>query len=643
MFNYRKAVFIALITVLTVFSSIGPKISPLFAQQPPVAKFAYAPKVPFINQTVTFDASASYDPDGTILVYRWDFGDGTSPVSLPDKTTTHAYSAVGNYTVTLTVTDNQPLQGNTSAKVTVDWYPTADFTYTPPRPLVNQTVTFNASASKSSIGTIVSYYWDFGDGNTANVSASTTTHAYSTVGNYSATLTVTDSYGFSGNCTKSIAVVKTPVADFTFTPAYPKVGETVTFNATMSKPDGGTIINYYWDFGDGQNTTGVVVAHAYATYGSFTVTLNITDSEGLSNATQKQVNVRQNPTASFTYTPNLPYVNQTVTLDASASQPNGGTIISYVWDFGDGSTGAGAIVHHAYAGYGTHYVNLTVTDSEQLSNTSIQSIRVVIGPVANFTHTPVYPAMNTSILFNASQSFDPDGSIVAYAWDFGDGNTVTRNYPLVYHTYATANVYIVSLTVTEDDNLTANATMTVPVYTSVPTHDVAIAGVTPSASVVIVGNTIYVNVTAQNKGTVNETFDVSVYYGSNLLGRQTVTNLAPNSTQILQFSWNTTGVPFGYYNITATASTVIDETNTADNTLTDGQVIATILGDISGPNGLPDLKIDMRDIARVARAFGSDPVHEPKAWDPVCDLNHDGKVDMRDVAIVAKRFGWNAT
>lgn len=642
MHNSKRAAAIAIITILTVLLTLTPKIMPSFADQPPVARFNYVPTVPLINQTVTFNASESYDPDGTILLYQWDFGDGSSPVSLPESTVTFAYSNLGNYTVKLTVTDNAALKGNTSATVTVDWYPKASFTYSPARPLVNGTVTFDASTSIPNGGSIVNYYWSFGDGNTANTSASTTTHAYSTVGDYLITLTVTDSYGFSDGCNKSITVVKTPIADFTFSPAYPKVGEPITFNATTSKPDGGTIVSYNWNFGDGQNTTGVIVTHAYATYGGYVVTLNVTDSDGLSNTTSKQVNVRQYPTASFTYAPILPYVNATVTFNASASTPNGGTITGYSWDFGDGNAGSGVTVSHAYATYGARYVNLTVTDSEQLTNSVVQSIRIVIGPVANFTHKPVYPAINTPILFNASLSYDPDGSIATYTWNFGDGNLTTRNYPAVYHTYSSPNVYLVSLNVTDSDGFTANASMTVAVYTTVPTHDVAVTEVNPTSLVVIVGNTTFINVTAQNKGEASETFNVSLYYDSSLIGRQTISNLAPGNSLILTFTWNTTGAPAGYHNITATASIVIDETNTDDNTLSGGRIIITMIGDVTGPDGLPDGKIDMRDIARVARAFGSDPIGEPKRWAPICDLNNDGRVDMRDVAIVARNFGWSA-
>ena len=652
MSKHSEFVFIALVTVFIALSTLTPMISPSFAQQPPVAKFVFTPTVPLVNQTVTFDASSSYDPSGTILLYQWNFGDGNlTGLSVP--TTTHTYSTVGNYTVTLTVTDNQPLSGNTSATVAVTWYPTASFTFSPTRALVNAIVTFDASASTQNGGSIVSYYWDFGDGNTANVSTPITTHAYSAVGTYVITLNVTNNYGFSDSCSSSITIMNPPIADYTFTPAWPIVGQTVTFNASASTPDGGPIVSYYWDFGDGQNGTGVLITHAYATYGNFTVTLNVTDSNDLSSTFSSQFNVRQYPTANITYTPSLPlYVNQTVTFNASASTPNGGSIVTYSWNFGDGNTGLGAVVNHAYSNYGTYIVNLTVTNSGQLSNSIVQSMRVIIDPVANFAYTPYYVAVETPVVFNASQSYNPDGaSLVAYTWNFGDGNITTQNNPLITHTYAAIGVYNVSLTVTDTDGLTANATTIVPVYTTVPIINVAITQITKSAyipnypgNVTVAdanfGDIVNINVTAANEGTVNETFTVSVYYGNYTMGIQTVTNIAPNSSQILQFSLNTTSVPFGYYNITAVASTILGQTNTTGNTLNGGLLIVTTSGDITGPNGLPSLKIDIRDVNLVAKAYGSDPVDRPENWNPICDVTRHGQVDIRDVSAVAKKYGW---
>ncbi|MEN3010169.1 MAG: CARDB domain-containing protein, partial [Candidatus Bipolaricaulaceae bacterium] len=148
-------------------ASVQVTVQPL-ANQPPVASFTFAPAEPLVNQWITFDATASRDPDGTIVSYRWDFGDGATATG---ARVTKRYTAPGTYTVTLTVTDNQGASSSTSQRVTVrrpNQPPVASFTFTPANPNPGETVTFDASASSDPDGTLVSYAWNFGDGTTGS-------------------------------------------------------------------------------------------------------------------------------------------------------------------------------------------------------------------------------------------------------------------------------------------------------------------------------------------------------------------------------------------------------------------------------------------------------------------------------------------
>jgi len=251
--------------------------------QPPIARFTYTPTYPEANQIVTFNASASYDPDESIVSYTWDFGDGTPPITENDPITYHTYTSYGDYTVKLTVTDNDGLTGQTETTIHVSQHPVASFTFTPPDPLVHEIVTFNASASTPDGGTITSYTWNFGDGNVTTTNNPIITHAYETYGTFTVTLNVTDSEGKWDTASQQITVEKVPIADFWWTPYYPQRGETVTFNASSSTPDGGTIISYTWNFGDGTpivQTDQPIITHVYAETGDYLVTLNVTDSEG---------------------------------------------------------------------------------------------------------------------------------------------------------------------------------------------------------------------------------------------------------------------------------------------------------------------------------------------------------------------------
>ncbi|MFJ6549394.1 PKD domain-containing protein [Microbacterium sp. NPDC091676] len=157
-----------------------------------------------------------------------------------------------------------------------------------------------------------------------------------------------------------------PVAAFTATVN----GVDAAFDASTSVPPGSTTISdYLWDFGDGSTRTGKTPAHTYAKPGTYAVKLTVTDSQSLMGSVTKSVVVQganTPPTASFP----LSASGLTVSADASASTDADGTIRSYRWDWGDGTTGEGASTTHTYATPGTRTVTLTVTDDVGGSTTT---------------------------------------------------------------------------------------------------------------------------------------------------------------------------------------------------------------------------------------------------------------------------------
>ncbi len=434
----------------------------------PVASFTCSPDPLFVGDAVTFDASASYDPDGYIASYLWDFGDGSPQVNETDPMTTHIYVGSGNYTVMLIVTDNKELSDITTEIVTVNKAPVAVFTYAPDFPIVYETVTFNASKSFDPNGIIAAYQWDFGDGNVTTVTIPIIIHTYTPEGNYTVILKVTDNDGYIDTATSIVWIRNYPNAMFIYSPSYPIANQTVTFDSSSSSPRGGVIVTYNWDFGDGTipvNTTDPITTHFYAAIGEYTVTLTITDSEGLSNSTVDALIVRAYPTASFTYSPALPYVGDTVSFDASSSVPNGGVITNYYWDFGDGSSlnATDPITTHVHLEDGNYIVTLIVTDSEGLSQETTKIVAIGKSPVASFNYSPEHPVRHEQITFNASESYDMNGYIVSYTWDFGDGNITTVTIPIIPHKYAYLATYAVALTVTDNDGYVDTTTQAVKV------------------------------------------------------------------------------------------------------------------------------------------------------------------------------------
>jgi parallel beta-helix repeat protein len=187
----------------------------------------------------------------------------------------------------------------------------------------------------------------------------------------------------------------TPVASFTWTPSIPKVGELVTFDASSSAPYGGTITTYEWDFGDGEYATGQIVTHAYANAGTYTVTLNVTDSEGLWDIEAREIQVVQphGPEAKFTWTPLSPRTGEAIEFDASASLSGwNGThempITEYRWDFGGGIkiTTSTPILYYSFISPGIYYATLTVyaPGATPETDSTTHKVTVVSIPVGGY-------------------------------------------------------------------------------------------------------------------------------------------------------------------------------------------------------------------------------------------------------------------
>jgi PKD repeat protein len=430
----------------------------------PTASFVYSPTSPKVEEKVNFNASESSDTDGTIISYSWDFGDGRTGSGI---TTTHKYKNAGTYTVVLVVQDNTGNRGSTNQTVSVSEgeAPNASFVYSPASPMVNETIHFNASESSDTDGSIVSYDWDLGDGNTNT--GQTITHQYSNSGTYTVLLVVTDNDGNTASTTQSISVGEneSPVASFIYSPTNPAINEEIYFNASDSYDPDGTIISYEWDFGDNSTDSGSTVTHQYSSSGTYTVHLRVTDNSGNTGSTTKDVTVStsQSPTAVFIYSPSNPEVGENVYFNASESTDPDGTITSYQWDFGDGSLGSGITITHSFSDSGTYTVILTVTDDKgnQANVSKTVTVSENSAPTASFVYSPSKPKVNETVYFNASASSDPDGTIDNYEWDFGDGSkgsTVSSS-----HQYTTSGTYTVVLVVTDNSGNKTSTSQTVTV------------------------------------------------------------------------------------------------------------------------------------------------------------------------------------
>jgi len=196
---------------------------------------------------------------------------------------------------------------------------------------------------------------------------------------------------------------------------------------------------------------------------------------------------------------------------------------------------------------------------------------IAVPPTASFTYSPSHPGIEETITFDASASDDPDGTVVRYDWDFGDGESANNmTVATVTHAYEAAGTYTVTLKVLDDTELYGTSTKAITVRSG---HNVAVAKVETSATNVKAGESVLIEVTVLNDGTEPESFDVKVYYGDNLLDTQHVTGLAPGTNTTLTFTWDTSGVAAEVsYAIRAEATEVEGETNLGDNTRGGGTV-----------------------------------------------------------------------
>jgi PKD repeat protein len=175
------------------------------------------------------------------------------------------------------------------------------------------------------------------------------------------------------------------------------------------------------------------------------------------------------PVPSFTYAPSTPLTRVDVTFDATLSSDSDGRIVTYLWNFGDGSTDDGVVVKHEFKVLGSFVVTLTVTDDRGQSASLSKTVTVAAtsDPKPAFVVSPSSPLVGDKVFFNGAESTASVGrTIVQYDWDFGTG--VQASGMLTSHTYTKAGTYTVVLTVTDDAGNKGSTSKTVTIAIPTP-------------------------------------------------------------------------------------------------------------------------------------------------------------------------------
>lgn len=266
-----------------------------------------------------------------------------------------------------------------------------------------------------------------------------------------------------------------PVPVLSFSPADPKVDETVTFDGRDSTDpdDGDTVEEFNFEYGDGSSSgwvTTPTVTHSYSSSGTYTARLRVRDSQGLesSSADTESVTVapgttNREPTAVLSVDNNAPDKGQEVTFDGTSSFDTDGVVSQYLFNFGDGANSGWVptgTAKHSYTSEGVFTATLKVRDDDG-AESAVDSVQVSVvdtnvAPTANIISIDPNPAMfGDSITFQGSGS-DTDGTIADYSWESDLDGILGNTATLVTNTL-TVGVHTISLKVRDDDDVWSEA------------------------------------------------------------------------------------------------------------------------------------------------------------------------------------------
>lgn len=426
----------------------------------PVADFSIGHTC--VGETTIFTNNSTISGGGTVS-YEWDFGDSnTSTIANP----THTYPATpASYNVQLIATSTANLCSDTLLlNVRIGSKANPGFVFAPTLACVGNTVQFIDTSTTNVGDSLITAIWDFGDSNSA--AGDTVEHTYLTSGVYNVTLTATTFNSCDTFITKTVTVIESPLAAFTFSSVC--LDSTMYFTDNSSTPSGSVIDSIVWDFGDGSIAFGSNVSHLYADAGNYSVTQTVYNNLGCSGTAIQTVTVYDKPIASFST--NFACSGTAVNF-TNLSFISTGSINSYFWDFGDSQTSVLQNPSNIYTIADVYLVTLTAYSTQGCPGTTSSSISV--NPSPDFDYSDSLHCLGDTTYFRYFSLVTPDPSS-QWVWNFGDG---TSNSPLVNpkHKFTNSGNYNVCVTVT------AINTCARTICKNVTIHPTPFAGITAPA------------------------------------------------------------------------------------------------------------------------------------------------------------------
>jgi gliding motility-associated-like protein len=398
----------------------------------PVATFTITPEKPCPPPaTITYTSTV---PPGSTVV--WHYGDGGTGSG---TTSTHTYSGIGVYTVSMIVTSPAGCIDTVKRLDTMLdlWLTIGATPISGCKPL---TVNFNAAAFTSVpfVSTYpygpLTYSWDFGDGSSPG-SGATPSHTYTAVGTYNAVVTVTTGNGCTKTATINIHVGSPPVVTFTAAPRHICYGDSVVFTATVVS---GPVDLFVWDFGDGgSSTSSTTITHTYSIPGIFTVTLTpyYLGCKGTPFILTNYITV-DSPKAIIAHKYNCSPKTRVNFGDSSLGDD------THIWYFGDGGSSTADNPVHDYPALGTYTVMLTTYNISSGCRDTAYTIIDLFDLTLNIIASDTAICRNETVNFT---SVVTGGVAASYEWYINGFIEPWNIYPTLLDTFNTTGWFTIRL------------------------------------------------------------------------------------------------------------------------------------------------------------------------------------------------------
>lgn len=353
-----------------------------------------------------------------LSAWRWTFGDGANATT---RNATHAYSAEGNYTVTLLVTDASGATADASVNLTILPPetlppPIPNFRWEPANATTNEPVRFTDASTPPQRATISSWLWSFGDGSTS--SEPNPEHAFDAPGNYIVTLRVTASNGLGATEEHAIIVVapnSAPIARI-HGPRIAYEGQIVSFTSASEDPDADALTTT-WILG-GETREGERIERTYGKAGTYTITLSVTDTRGATAEIIHTLVIKPIlAKIDFDILTTPTSIGETLALQ-DTSQLEGVNVVERTWSFGDGATAATTQADHAYDEPGTYEVQLRLRTSDGRAHVASRNVTIVPSP-PTVTTAPPSPSPTPNVTADEARTVPGHGILAAVVALFG--------------------------------------------------------------------------------------------------------------------------------------------------------------------------------------------------------------------------------